>query len=171
MTIPARLRWLWLTLTVVLADRASKAWFESQTVEGWHHELIPNFIYLVRSSNPGIAFGVFADSPSATTRVLLILGSAAVIAALAWLFVAGHSGGSLTAAGLALLLGGATGNVTDRIVHGAATDFFEVLLGNYHWPAFNVADSAITIGAALIIIDVLFFHKHHSPAESPRKFV
>jgi signal peptidase II len=167
--IPARLRWLWLTLAVVLADRASKAWFESQTVEGWHRELIPDFIYLVHSRNPGIAFGIFADSPSTTTRILLILGSAAVIAALAWLFVAGHSGGSLTAAGLALLLGGATGNVTDRIVHGAVTDFFEVWLGNYHWPAFNVADSAITIGAALIIIDVLFFHKHHAPEATKRQ--
>jgi signal peptidase II len=160
--IPARLRWLWLTLAVVLLDRASKAWFESRTVEGWHRELIHNFIYLVHSRNPGIAFGVFADSPSMTTRIVLIIGSAAVIGALAWLFVAGHSGGSLTAAGLALLLGGATGNVTDRIVHGAVTDFFEVWLGSYHWPAFNVADSAITVGAALIIIDVLFFHKHHA---------
>jgi signal peptidase II len=91
-----------------------------------------------------------------------------VIGALAWLFVAGHSGGSLTAAGLALLLGGATGNVTDRIVHGAVTDFFEVWLGSYHWPAFNVADSAITIGAALIIIDVLFFHKHQA-SEAPTR--
>ena len=161
--IPARLRWLWLTLAVVLLDRATKAWFESKTVEGWHRELIHNFIYLVHSRNPGIAFGVFADSPSTGMRILLIVGSAVVIGALAWLFVAGPSGGSLTAAGLALLLGGATGNVTDRIVHGAVTDFFEVWLGNYHWPAFNVADSAITIGAALIIIDVLFFHKHHSP--------
>jgi signal peptidase II len=160
--IPARLRWLWLTLAVVLLDRASKAWFESRTVEGWHRELIHNFIYLVHSRNPGIAFGVFADSPSMTMRIVLIIGSAAVIGALAWLFVAGHSGGSLTAAGLALLLGGATGNVTDRIVHGEVTDFFEVWLGSYHWPAFNVADSAITVGAALIIIDVLFFHKHHA---------
>jgi signal peptidase II len=160
--IPARLRWLWLTLVVVLLDRASKAWFESRTSEGWHRELIHNFIYLVHSRNPGIAFGVFADSPSAGMRILLIVGSAVVIGALAWLFVAGHSGGSLTAAGLALLLGGATGNVTDRIVHGAVTDFFEVWLGSYHWPAFNVADSAITMGAALIIIDVLFFHKHHA---------
>jgi len=160
--IPARLRWLWLTLAVVLVDRASKAWFESHTVEGWHRELVHNFIYLVHSRNPGIAFGVFADSPSMTMRIVLIIGSAAVIGALAWLFVAGHSGGSLTAAGLALLIGGATGNVTDRIVHEAVTDFFEVWLGSYHWPAFNVADSAITIGAALIIIDVLFFHKHHA---------
>jgi signal peptidase II len=164
--IPARLRWLWLTLAVVLLDRASKAWFEARPSEGWHREVIHNFIYLVHSSNPGIAFGVFADSPSTVTRILLIVGSVVVIGALAWLFVAGHSGGSLTAAGLALLLGGATGNVTDRIVHGAVTDFFEVWLGSYHWPAFNVADSAITIGAALIIIDVLFFHKHHAPEVS-----
>ena len=160
--IPVRLRWLWLTLAVVLLDRGTKAWFEARTDEGWHHELIRNFIYLVHSRNPGIAFGVFADSPSIGMRILLIVGSAVVIGALAWLFVAGHSGGPLTAAGLALLLGGATGNVTDRIVHGYVTDFFEVWLGSYHWPAFNVADSAITMGAALIIIDVLFFHKHHA---------
>ncbi len=67
------------------------------------------------------------------------------------------------AAGLALLLGGATGNVTDRIVHGAVTDFLEVWLGAYRWPAFNVADSAITIGAALILLDVLFGARHESP--------
>ena len=163
---PARLRWLWLTLVVVLLDRASKAWFESQTVEGWHRELIHNFVYLVHSRNPGIAFGVFADSPSMTMRIVLIIGSAAVIGALAWLFVAGHSGGSLTAAGLALLLGGATGNVTDRIVHGAVIDFFEVWLGSYHWPAFNVADSAITIGAILLLFDLLFAPKQ-SPQETP----
>jgi signal peptidase II len=70
--------------------------------------------------------------------------------------VAGRSGGAVSAAGIALLLGGATGNVTDRIVHGAVTDFFEMWLGTYRWPAFNVADSAIAIGAALLIIDVLF---------------
>jgi signal peptidase II len=159
--IPRRLRWLWLTLVVVLLDRATKGWFEAQTVEGWHYEVIRNFIYLVHSKNKGIAFGVFADSASAWTRVMLIAGSAVVIGALAWLFVKGHAGGSLTAAGLALLLGGATGNVTDRIVHGAVTDFFEVWLGSYHWPAFNVADSAITIGAALILFEVLFA-KHHA---------
>ena len=163
MIIPARLRWLWLTLTVVLADRASKAWFESQTTEGWRHELIHNFMYLVHSRNPGLAFGIFSDSASAATRIILIVGSIAVIAVLAWLLVTSQSGNAMAFAGLALLLGGATGNVTDRIVHGAVTDFFEVWLGSYHWPAFNVADSAITIGAALIIIDVLFFHKHHAP--------
>jgi len=156
MTLPSRLRWLWLTLAVVLADRATKAWFESQTPEGWRRELIHHFVYLVHSRNPGIAFGVFSDAASPWVRLALVAVSIAVIAALAWLFVAGYSGGSLTAAGLALLLGGATGNVTDRIIHGAVTDFFEVWFGSYHYPAFNVADSAIAIGAALTLLDVLF---------------
>jgi signal peptidase II len=166
MTLPSRLRWLWLTLAVVLADRATKAWFESQTQEGWRRELIHNFIYLVHSRNPGIAFGVLSDSCSPWVRIALILGSVLVIGALAWLFVAGHSGGSSTAVGLALLLGGATGNVTDRIVHGAVTDFFEVWFGTYHYPAFNVADSAIAIGAALIILDALFGAKQKSVSAS-----
>jgi signal peptidase II len=156
MTLPARLRWLWLTLAVVLLDRATKAWFESQTTEGWRHELIHNFIYLVHSKNPGLAFGILSDSASVSTRIILILGSIAVIAVLAWLLVTSQSGSATSLAGLALLLGGATGNVTDRIVHGAVTDFFEVWFGSYRYPAFNLADSAIFVGAVLILFDILF---------------
>ena len=164
MTIPTRFRFLWLTLAIVLLDRATKAWFESQTTEGWRHEVVHHFIYLVRASNPGMAFSFFADSTSPWTRIILIVGSIIVIGVLAWFLVAGHSGGRLTAAGLALLLGGATGNVTDRILHGAVTDFFEVWFGSYHYPAFNVADSAITIGALLIIMDILFSRKNSATA-------
>ena len=152
-----------------MLDRASKAWFEMQTVEGWNKELVHNFVYLVHNRNPGIAFGMLSDSVSPWTRIALIAGSVIVIGALAWLFATGHSGGSMTAAGLALLLGGAAGNVTDRIVHGAVTDFFEVWFGSYHYPAFNVADSAIAIGAALIILDVIFGAKHHAPEVSKRR--
>jgi len=158
-----RLRWLWFTLAVVLLDRTTKAWFEARTVEGWRHEVIHNFIYLVHSRNPGIAFGVLADSASTFTRVILITGSLAVIAVLAWLLVTGKIAAAMGNAGLALLLGGAAGNVSDRIFHGAVTDFFEVWFGTYHYPAFNVADSAITMGAAFILLDVLFGHKQESP--------
>lgn len=162
MSSSSRLRGLWLTLAVVLLDRATKAWFEARTIEGWRHEVIHNFIYLVHSQNPGMAFGVFADTASSTTRVMLIAGSLVVIGVLAWLLVAGKIGSSLGDAGLALLLGGAAGNVADRIFHGAVTDFFEVWLGTYHYPAFNVADSAITIGAVLILLDVLFGRKQEN---------
>ncbi len=168
MTLPSRLRFLWLTLAVVLLDRATKAWFESQTLEGWRHELIHNFVYLVHSRNPGLAFGILSGSASMGTRIVLILGSIAVIAVLAWLLVTSQSGGAMAAAGLALLLGGATGNVTDRIVHGAVTDFFEVWFGPYRYPAFNVADSAITIGAILILFDILFGRRPETPQASSR---
>lgn len=152
----ARLRWLILTFVVVLLDRVSKAAIEAKTSEGWRHELAHNFIYLVHSKNPGIAFSMFADSASPWVRYLLIGGSLVVIAILAWYLVAGADVSARAAAGLALLLGGATGNLTDRILHGGVTDFFEVWFGTYRYPAFNVADSAITIGAILILFDVLF---------------
>jgi signal peptidase II len=161
--LPSRLRWLWLTLAIVIFDRATKAWFETQTILGWRHEVVRHLIYLVHSSNPGIAFSFFADSTSPWLRTLLIGGALVVICALAWLLVAGQ-GGPAASAGLALLLGGATGNVTDRILHGAVTDFFEVWIGTYRWPAFNVADSAITIGAILLILDLIF-----SPAKPSDK--
>jgi signal peptidase II len=162
MKFPARLRWVWLSLAIVFLDRLSKALIETQTSETWRHELIHNFLYLVHSRNPGIAFSLFANSSSPALRILLIAGAVAIIAAIAWLLVASRNLSTLNAAGLALLLGGATGNVTDRILHGGVTDFIEVFLGTYRWPAFNVADSAITIGAILLILEVLF--TRHSPS-------
>jgi len=162
MMLSARLRWLWLTLGIVVLDRASKAWFELETPEGWRHEIVHRLFYLVHSQNPGIAFSLFADSASPWVRSALIGGAFLVIGALAWLLVSGQ-GGAKASAGIALLLGGATGNVTDRILHGGVTDFLEVWIGNYRWPAFNVADSAITIGAILLLLDLMF------PAAKPQK--
>jgi signal peptidase II len=166
MILPRRLRWLWLTLTVVFLDRASKAWIESRPADYFPRAIIPNFIDIISSRNPGIAFSFFADTSSTATRYLLILGSVAIIGIIAWLLVASRHLNSLSAAGLALLLAGATGNVTDRIVHGAVTDFLQVWLKflPWHifnpWPTFNVADSAVTIGAILIVFDVLFHQQH-----------
>lgn len=151
----SRLRWLILTFAVVFLDRVSKAAIDAKTVEGWRHEVVHNFIYLVHSKNTGIAFSVFADS-APWMRYVLISGSLVVIAILAWYLVAGSGISARAAAGLSLLLGGATGNVTDRILHGGVTDFFEMWFGSYRYPAFNVADSAITIGAILILLDVVF---------------
>lgn len=156
MTLSLRLRFLGVTLAVVAIDRASKAWFETQTVLGWRHELIRNFAYLVHTRNPGIAFGFLGESSAPWVRHALIAGSVLLIAALAWIFVTNRAGGKLSALALALLLGGATGNVTDRVLHGAVTDFFELWFGTYRYPAFNVADSAIFLGAMLMLIDVLF---------------
>src|SRR5881409_1840308 len=161
MTLFSRLRFLWLTLAVVFLDRATKAWIESRPADRFPHPVIQNFFYLVDSRNPGIAFSFLAGLSSPALRVFLICGSLIIIAVITWLLVAGRDTSSLHAAGLAVLLGGATGNVTDRILHGAVTDFIEVYLHFLPWrifnpwPAFNVADSAITIGAILILLDVI----------------
>jgi signal peptidase II len=165
MIIPRHLRWLWLTLGVVFLDRATKAWIESRPPDYFPHTVIANYFDIVSSRNPGIAFSFFADSSSAAYKWLLIFGSLIIIALIAWLLVASRNATALYAAGLALLLGGATGNLTDRIVHGAVTDFLEVWIRFLPWkifnpwPVFNVADSAITIGAALIIMDSFFRSK------------
>jgi signal peptidase II len=168
MIVPRRLRWLWLTLAVVFLDRASKAWIDSRSEDYFPRIVIPNFLEIIRSHNPGIAFSFFADSSSSAVRYLLVFGAVVIIGVIAWMLVASHQLNSLSAAGLALVLAGATGNVTDRIVHGAVTDFLQVWLHflPWHifnpWPTFNVADSAVTVGAVLIIFDLLFGQQHHA---------
>jgi signal peptidase II len=171
MIFPKRLRWLVLTLVVALLDRASKVWIESRIPDYFPQAVIPGYLNIVFSRNPGIAFSFFSDPSSSKTRYLLIAGSIVIIAVIAWMLVATRHLNALSAAGLALLLAGAAGNVTDRIVHGAVTDFIQVYVKfiPWHvlnpWPTFNVADSAVTAGAILIVFDVLFGRQHRS-AES-----
>jgi len=166
MIIPRRLRWLWLTLGVVFLDRASKAWIQSRPEDYFPHSVITNSVNLVYLRNPGMAFSFLAGYSPAMVRALLIAGTLIIIGFIAWLLVASRSAGVLQTAGLALLLGGATGNVTDRILHGAVTDFLEVWLRFiplriFHpWPAFNVADSAVTVGAVLIVLEILLVRQH-----------
>lgn len=162
MNLPRRLRWLWLTLAVVFLDRTTKAWIESRPPGFFPHEVWPNYFSIIFSRNPGIAFSFLSDASSPAVRILLIAGSIIIIATIAWFLVAGRNLSALSAAGLALLLAGATGNVTDRMLHGAVTDFLQVWLRFLPWqifnpwPTFNVADAAVTIGAVLLISDILF---------------
>jgi len=166
MIFPKRLRWLGLTLAVALLDRASKAWIESRPTDYFPHVVIPSYVNIIFSRNPGIAFSFFSDPSSNKTRYLLIAGTVVVIGVIAWMLVASRYLNAASAAGLALLLAGAAGNVTDRIVHGAVTDFIQVYVKfiPWHvlnpWPTFNVADSAVTVGAILILVDVLFGQDH-----------
>lgn len=149
-------RWLWLSAATLAADRATKYLIEARTTDSFRLVIVPQVVTLVHSQNPGIAFGVLSDSPSRWLEIALVAGAAAVLALLVWLLVSGRAGGGLARAGVALMIGGAAGNVLDRLLHGVVTDFVEVRLGHYIWPAFNVADSALTVGAALILIELLF---------------
>ena len=149
-------RWLWVSLAVLAADRATKYAIERNTSTFFRHSIISDIVVLVHSQNPGIAFSMFSESKSPWLTPLLIASSVVVMGLLAWMIVSGRSGGALAQCGLALILGGAAGNALDRVMHGAVTDFLEVRLWKYIWPAFNVADSAITIGAALVLFELLF---------------
>jgi len=174
LAVSGRLRFLWLTLAVVFLDRATKAWIESRPADRFPVAVIDNFFYLVSSRNPGIAFSLFAGLSSPALRAVLIAGSLVIIVVIVWLLIAGRGISAVNAAGLAFLLGGATGNLTDRILHGAVTDFIEVYLHFLPWqtfnpwPAFNVADSAITIGAVLVLLDVLLGRLSEAPHSNSR---
>jgi signal peptidase II len=157
-------RWLWLSLAAVAADRFTKHLIETRTTDSFNYSVISDVVTLVHSRNPGIAFGMFSDSPPHWLKVLLIVGAFAVILFLAALLVANRVSGAPARAGLALIIGGAAGNTYDRLVQGSVTDFFYVRLGSYHWPAFNVADSVIFIGAALILIQLFFADRHSRSA-------
>jgi signal peptidase II len=149
-------RWLWVSAAVLAADRATKFAIERYTSPFFRHSIVSDIVVLVHSQNPGIAFGVFSTSNSPWLSPVLISTSVAVMILLAWMIVSGRAGGALVQCGLALILGGAAGNALDRVMHGGVTDFMEVRLWKYIWPAFNAADSAITIGAILVLFELLF---------------
>jgi signal peptidase II len=161
-------RWLWLSFAVLVTDRATKFAIERYTSPLFRHSIVSDIVVLVHSQNPGIAFGVFSNSSARWLTPVLVLSSAAVMILLLWMIVTGRAGGALAQCGLALILGGAAGNVLDRVIHGGVTDFLEVRLWKYIWPAFNVADSAITIGAILVLFDLLF-GSHHQVTSSERE--
>jgi signal peptidase II len=149
-------RWLWLSLAVLASDRATKFAVERYTSPFFRHSIVSDIVVLVHSQNPGIAFGVFSNSGSPWLTPVLVFCSAAVIVLLVWMIATGRAGGALVQCGLALILGGAAGNALDRVIHGGVTDFLEVRLWKYIWPAFNAADSAITIGAVLVLFELVF---------------
>jgi signal peptidase II len=140
---------------VLILDQASKYAVQNLTPVGSTRVLIPGVLNLVHTSNPGVAFGLLADSETPWRAPLLILFSVAVIALIAWLLVSDRAGGWLGQCGMALILGGAAGNVLDRIVRHSVTDFIDFYVGSHHWYTFNVADSAIVVGAALVLLDLL----------------
>ena len=162
-------RWLWLSLGVLAADRATKFAIERYTNPFFRHSIVSDIVVLVHSQNPGIAFGVFSNSTSSWLTPLLVVSSLAVMVLLVWMIVAGRAGEAMAQCGLALILGGAAGNALDRVIHGGVTDFLEVRLWTYIWPAFNAADSAITIGAVLVLFELLFGATHHRQIPSADK--
>jgi len=148
-------RWLLLSLAALAADQASKLAMEQLTPEGYYKPVIPGFLNLVHTHNPGVAFSLLADSGSPWVTVLLVVFSLGVIGLVGNILLRGEWGTAPQKAGLALILGGALGNLIDRLHSEGVLDFADFYLGEYHWPAFNVADSCIVIGAGMVIVGIL----------------
>jgi signal peptidase II len=152
--------WFWLAAAVLAADQASKYAVEKYSGHGFIFVLIPGLLNLVHTHNRGVAFGLLADAESSWLTAVLVVFSAGVMVLLVWLLAGEHIPGRGGQAGVALILGGAAGNVMDRVLRQSVVDFIDVHLRGYHWPAFNVADSAIVIGAALVVISLLAERRH-----------
>jgi signal peptidase II len=161
-TAPRRLSWLLLiSAFIVVADRWSKTWIAAHVAIGDAIPVIPRILRITHWTNEGAAFSLFADSASPHTVrwALIAFTCLAALGVLIALIRMGHAI-TLTTFALALILGGAIGNVHDRIVYGSVVDFIEVHIFSYHWPDFNIADSSIVTGACLLLLDSLWPRKN-----------
>lgn len=145
-----------IALFVVALDRLSKLAIERDLSLHDSISVIPGFFRLTHVENRGAAFGLFADSPSEWKIAGLVLFSVIALVIVAALLWKNSHSMSTTGIGLSLILGGALGNLWDRLVSGHVVDFLLFYVGQYQWPAFNVADSAIVIGAGLLVFEILF---------------
>jgi signal peptidase II len=142
--------WLWLSAAVMLVDQITKQLIVRQL--GWFDVMpVMPHVNLVHMRNTGAAFSMLSNAPPA----LFILLATAVSVGILWWLRRNPAGQALVAVALSLILGGALGNVIDRATRGYVVDFIDCYWGTWHFAAFNVADSAITLGAGLLILDML----------------
>jgi signal peptidase II len=153
------LKWLWISVLAVVLDQISKQIVNAQLA--LHHSvaIFPGFNFTL-VYNEGAAFSFLSNAGGWQRWAFTALSIVISIVLLVWLKKLDHNKRVL-AAGLAFILGGAIGNLIDRVIYGHVIDFIDVYYKNHHWPAFNLADSAITLGAGLLILDMLLERKTH----------
>jgi signal peptidase II len=144
-----------IALGVFALDRWSKWMIETQFGAYDTKTVIPGFFNIVSSRNPGVAFGIFAENSSRSRAPILIGLSIIAVLLLAGMLWRIDRLDSASATGLALIFGGAMGNVFDRLRMGSVTDFLDFYAGSYHWYTFNLADTSICTGAGLLILSML----------------
>jgi signal peptidase II len=151
-----------LAVLIVLLDRWTKRLVAARIAMYTHIQIIPGLFRLTHTENTGAAFSLFADSPSHWKTGLLVgfsLIAMVIVSILLWKQT--HTLG-LTGIALSLILGGAVGNLWDRVASGRVVDFLLFYYRQYQWPVFNLADSAIVVGASLLVIEILF---HKTPTD------
>jgi signal peptidase II len=144
-----------VALGVFALDRWSKWMVETQLSGYDTRTIIPGFFNIVRSENPGVAFGILSESPTHSRTLILVVFSVIAVLLLAAMLWRIDRLDAPSASGLALIFGGAIGNVFDRVHVGRVTDFLDFYFGSYHWYTFNIADASICTGAGLLILSML----------------
>jgi len=141
---------------IVLADQITKALILQYLP--LHHSIpvIEGFFDLTHILNPGGAFGLMADMSVVVRTVVFLFISSLAVGLILYFYIKTPPGYALLATGFALIFGGAIGNLIDRVRFGMVVDFLDFYIGKYHWPAFNIADSAITVGLFIFIYHLLF---------------
>ena len=147
-----------LALFIVLLDRWTKRLVAARIAMYTHIQVIPGFFRITHTENPGAAFSLFADSPSHWKTVMLISFSVIAMIVVSILLWNQSRPFTMTGIALSLILGGAFGNLWDRVAAGRVVDFLDVYYKTYHWPVFNLADSAIVVGASLLVLEIIFGH-------------
>ena len=148
--LSSMLRWLWLSTSVIIFDQATKQIAQTALTPYEPVPISPSF-NLALMYNTGAAFSILAGAGGWQRWFFVALSAAVSCFLVAWMRRL-HRNEALLAAALALILGGAIGNLIDRIVFGHVIDFIQVYYASWYWPAFNVADSAITVGAMLLVV-------------------
>lgn len=150
-------RLLWIAVIVFIADQLTKFAIADYLAQ---REVVrfTSFFSLRLVHNTGAAFG-FLSSAGGWQNILFIVIASLACLVILWLIWRMEKKDMFLAVGLMLIFGGAAGNLADRLIHGYVIDFIDFYYGTWHWPAFNVADSAITLGAAILIWDALGLHK------------
>ena len=156
-----------VALSILALDQVSKAWIERMLPVGGKREVIPGFFNLTHIRNDGVAFGLFAGSDGRWKVWLLAALALVAIAVVISLIRNTPTSNRLSILALGLVLGGALGNLLDRLASGAVTDFLDFYRGGYHWHNFNVADSAISVGVTLLLLDSLVLSRRNPRAPRP----
>ncbi len=151
-----RIIYVLIAVTVLLADQATKALVVKSIPDHTGIPIIPGFFNLLRTENSGIAFSLFSGSSSSWKMVLLIGISVALLVTVVIVVWRSRDIHWQAGVGLALILGGAISNLADRIRFGQVVDFLDFYYRGYHWPTFNLADSAIVVGAGFLALEFLF---------------
>jgi signal peptidase II len=160
-TTTARSLHFLIALLVVLLDRWTKRLVAARIAMYAHIQVIPGFFRLTHTENTGAAFSLFADSPSHWKTAMLIGFSVVAMLVVSVLLWKQSHAVTITGVALSLILGGAMGNLWDRVASGKVVDFLLFYVKQYQWPVFNLADSAIVVGASLLVIEILFTKPKH----------